>query len=298
MYKRDPWKDFSDKLESYDRALANLTYQGAFEAPKADFRSLYPLPPNSVTPGQAQSILSAPSLGPPHGFDLLTPVPIPELPKFPERPPTPEPAYIFVASPGWGATTPPNLSEPSEHPLEPAYIAAEVDRSERRTQEILANFTEKFQIEKEKLREIRRQCDLNNYKAIGLFVALSHLRHPLPAALFGEFHVDIDHTNRIALCTARIPDFNRIAVVKRRGNSCKASWLPVSASEKSRNSEAMLYSLCLRAVFLLAKSDAGDWFDTVAVNAQQKGSIPRQERPAQALSLLYRLQKMRSRVSG
>ena len=46
--------------------------------------------------------------------------------------------------------------------------------------------------------------------------------------------------------------------------------MPVSAAERKRSNETILYSLCLRAAYLAAKSDIGNWFDAIAVNATQK----------------------------
>jgi len=74
----------------------------------------------------------------------------------------------------------------------------------------------------------------------------------------------------VALCTIEVPDFKRLSIVKKRGDSWRAKWLPVSATDKRKSNENILYSLCLRAAYLVAKSNFGSWFDTIAVNAQQK----------------------------
>ena len=57
--------------------------------------------------------------------------------------------------------------------------------------------------------------------------------------------------------------------MKKRGASWNAKWQSVSAAEKKRATETILYSLCIRAAYLVAKSDIGDWFDTIAINANQ-----------------------------
>jgi len=98
---------------------------------------------------------------------------------------------------------------------------------------------------------------------------LTHVRHPLPKPLSLAFNVDIDFPSRIGLCTIDIPDFAHLPIAKRRGKSWKFEWVAVSAAEKKRCAETLLYSLCLRAVYLVACSDAGDSFDTVALNANQ-----------------------------
>jgi restriction system protein len=91
---------------------------------------------------------------------------------------------------------------------------------------------------------------------------LSHILHTLPASLAGVFEVDIDFVARVALCTIAIPEFSGLQIVK-RGD------VLVSATAAKRARETILYSLCLRAAHLVASSDVGNWFDTVAVNARQ-----------------------------
>jgi len=75
----------------------------------------------------------------------------------------------------------------------------------------------------------------------------------------------------MALCTIQIPDFATLQIVKEKGGRSRLrdSWHDVSATEKKRTTETILYSLCIRAAYLVAKSDIGNWFDTVAVNAEQ-----------------------------
>jgi restriction system protein len=84
-----------------------------------------------------------------------------------------------------------------------------------------------------------------------------------------SFELELDQSARIALCTVGIPDFASLGIVRKRGESWNAKWLSVSAAERKKSSEAILYALCLRAAYLVASSDAGGWFDTVAVNARQ-----------------------------
>ena len=100
-------------------------------------------------------------------------------------------------------------------------------------------------------------------------MSISNVRHPLPKLLQRAFDVDIDLNARIALCTVAIPDFQSLNIVKKRANSRRANWVLVSPAEKRRATETILYALCVRAACLIANSDEGNWFDTIAVNAQQ-----------------------------
>ena len=76
------------------------------------------------------------------------------------------------------------------------------------------------------------------------------------------------------LCTFEIPDFSSLQITKLRGTSRKGKSVPVSVAERKRSIETIVYSLSLRAAYLAAKSDVGDWFDTIAVNATQKWNDP------------------------
>ena len=105
-------------------------------------------------------------------------------------------------------------------------------------------------------------------------MVISHIRHPLPEALQLSFETEIDPAARVALCTIEIPDFASLNVVKLRGKSWNSDWTSVSATEKKRVTEAILYCQCLRAAYLVAKSDEGNWFDIVAVNARQRWFDP------------------------
>ena len=59
-----------------------------------------------LVPGDVLSLLSEPAIGPPHGYDLLQPLPIPNFPSFPDRPsagiPTEKPFSVL----GWSFGAP------------------------------------------------------------------------------------------------------------------------------------------------------------------------------------------------
>jgi restriction system protein len=117
---------------------------------------------------------------------------------------------------------------------------------------------------------VQERCTKNDYDAVRFLINLSHARQPLPSVLRKAWNVDIDNDSRILLCTFEIPDFGPLSILKKRGQSYNAKFSPVSAAERKRSTETLIYSLCLRAAYLAAKSDVGNWFDTIAVNATQK----------------------------
>ena len=92
--------------------------------------------------------------------------------------------------------------------------------------------------------------------------------------LQSDLRIDLDLGARIALATFDVPDFNLFAIVNERAGSRKTRWQSVWQSvppnQKRRATETLLYVLCIRAAYLVAKSDEGNWFDTIAVNARQE----------------------------
>lgn len=84
------------------------------------------------------------------------------------------------------------------------------------------------------------------------------------------FDVEIDRPSRVILATVRVPDFKQLPIVKPKGSkSWSSDWTQASAAERKRTAETLLYALCLRAAYLVAMSDEGEWFDTVAINIAQ-----------------------------
>jgi restriction system protein len=135
-------------------------------------------------------------------------------------------------------------------------------------------FEQKYQTVKAQLDTLREACLANDYGAVCLLINLSHVRHKLPHVFRRFWEVDIDKSSRILLCTFEIPDFSSLQITKLRGTSRKGKSVPVSVTERKRSIETIVYSLSLRAAYLAAKSDVGDWFDTIAVNATQKWNDP------------------------
>ena len=132
-------------------------------------------------------------------------------------------------------------------------------------------------------------CD---YEAVRLLITLSHVRHQLPYIFRMCWEVEIDRTARIVLCTFELPAFNSLKIYKSRNNSRAAKEVEVSSTERKRLLETIVYSLCLRAAYLAAKSDAGDWFDTVAVNATQKWNDVATGQPREGIIASLQTQKI------
>ncbi len=261
-YHQGPWQDFSLELDSYERAISDLKYLdeiALLEKNRASDISLLlefgRVPTGAITSDEVKSLLT--SLGPPHGYALLEPAAMPAMPQFPSRPSTDGGFFLFRPKPKPG-----ELNNREKREL----IA---DRLQQRVETLQQEIEADFRKEAERLATLRNACVANDVQAIKLLMSISHLRHWLPAPLRHPFDFDIDQGARIALCTIEIPDFNSLNIVKKRGSSLRANWLPVSPSEKKRLTETILYSLCIRSLYLVAQSDEGNWFDTIAINAKQ-----------------------------
>ncbi|UGX99086.1 restriction endonuclease [Bradyrhizobium barranii subsp. barranii] len=109
-------------------------------------------------------------------------------------------------------------------------------------------------------------------KYIGFLAALSLKRHFLSAALQKPSECHYEASTRILLCEIEIPDFATLRITKLRGKS--SDWVDVSAAEKKRLCETLVFALCIRAAYLTAQSDFGNFIDTVAVNALQNWFDP------------------------
>lgn len=271
-YRDDPGFKFALELSSYASALTNLRYTSAFEpAPDSTvddvLLGLYG-PQDSIALSYIQSMLKGVTVAPPHGVELLKPFP----PKFPDPPvspyPPPQPAKprsFLARALGLVAKKP---DPPPKSQTDNIELAA---RLEQKRKQLLAEFETQFKKDSDQLASLHQACKSNDPQAIRLLMSLSHRRHPLPTKLQRSFETDLDPAARIALCTIQIPDFATLQIVKEKGGRSRwrERWHDVSVTEKKRATETLLYSLCIRAAYLVAKSDLGDWFDTVAVNAEQ-----------------------------
>ncbi len=112
-----------------------------------------------------------------------------------------------------------------------------------------------------------------NEKYIEFVAALSLKRHFLSIALQRPLECHYEADARILLCEIEIPDFASLRITKLRGKSY-SDWVDVPAAEKKKLCENLVYALCVRAAYLVAKSDFGNFIETVAVNAMQSWFDP------------------------
>ena len=262
-YWDNPCIKFASELSSYGSALENLQYASPFNPPAST--ALLWLPQGSIALSYVQSMLKGDTTAPPHGLELLKPFPIPKFPDppvSPYPPPPPEPRSFLGRL---------MARRPDPPPKSQTDNIEWATRLERKRKQLQAEFETQFKKDSAQLASLHEACKSNDPQAIRLLMSLSHIRHWLPTPLRLSFETDLDPTARIALCTIQIPDFATLQIVKEKGGGSRrgGGWHGVSATEKKRATETILYSLCIRAAYLVAKSDFGNWFDTVAVNAEQ-----------------------------
>ena len=285
LSRDDPWGKFLQALELFERDLKALNYVGAFDPREPPFehrvdRVLFDhlFPPSGITPENVASLLSARFVGPPHGFDLLQPVPLPEFPKFPAHMQPPDQYDTTAYHRDW---------------VEGVRLVVEKgEKLERQLSALHQKVSQQFGSEAEALEKIRQLCVLNEPEAVSKLMDIALLRHPLPKLLHRRAEYRTDFEARVFLTTIEIPNFANISIVRERGNSL--NWNPVSAAERKRCLESILYTLAIRAAYLIANSDAGNWFDTIAVNVKQRWNDPATGAPREGV--IASLQAMKSEL--
>ena len=266
------WQWYDRDLDTYAKQLSGLKYsptatksrdsrthsQGFFTLNNSDANQ-------PLVPGDILSLLSEPVIGPPHGYDLLQPLPIPDFPKFPDRPstgiPTEKPLSVLGMS--FGAPKP-----VTKDGFSPKILEKERQLLEQ-TEALRQRFQREYRNAQPQFRALQQRCEANDYEAIRFLVKFCHERHYLPAVFRKAWEVDIDRT-RVALCSIEIPDFHSLAILKKTEDLWKAKAASVPATERRRLNETIIYSLCLRSAYLVAKCNVGTWFDIIAINATQK----------------------------
>jgi restriction system protein len=260
------WYYYDRDLDDYERKLDAVEYEGLARDPSKRQRVNYEFFVSDeiegpITPERVNSLLAR--IGPPFGYGVLTPLPLPKFPSLPSRPSAPIPApppegFLSI----FAKPAPPDRSG-----FSPAILEKEA-RLKTKAENKRHEFEQKSRAIKHQLDEIRSRCEADDLDAVRFMMNLSHARHPLPAAMQLPVGFDFDQSSGVLLCSIEIPDFARLPIVKRRGKSYDT--VPVTPRERKALSEAVLYSLSIRAAFLAAQCNIRNWFDTIAVNASQK----------------------------
>jgi hypothetical protein len=251
-HRTDEWRKFGYSLDSFENALKNLKYHSVFE-PVTEPQGPYTVgfftmragASNAVSATGIQDILN--NLGAPHGTELLLPSVLPNFPELPEAPRRPDGETNQYIDRRHRAVT-------KARDLREAFL--EIERKDHAMLESLSSGYEE-----------------GNEKYVGFLAALSLKRHFLSVALQKPSECHYEAATRILLCEIEIPDFAALRITKLRGKSY-SDWVDVTTAEKKRLCETLVYALCIRAAYLTAQSDFGNFIDTIAVNALQSWFDP------------------------
>jgi len=263
------WKRFRDELESYEEKLVGLKYTGIFEkintyqTEKLNCLKLLEIAchtlksryKNTLLGKNAPEILFSIKYVPSilsdifinHSclLDLIQPKPIPDFPKLPKRPPN--------------------------DPVPPGFIriAKKAETLEIKAKKLKQEFEQTSSSDLSKLEILKKTClKATPEKFTCLLLKIADCYFPLSPSLRLVFDVDYDPTARIVINTIELPDLSELKIVKEKDSR------PISQTERRKITEIIFYSLILRAAYLTAKSDAGNWFDLIAINAKQNWNDP------------------------
>ena len=257
----DLWRDYRSALDEYEQAFGGLSYSEL--PPPSAPSSPYGLPSQSLPLAQIETLLHIG--GYPHGYELIEPAALPVFPSLPPQPRADQPLPLWRRL-FWA---------PPKSSLPPPEKKAQVERASKLQGESEA-LRVKFTTQANAWVAVKQGCKAGEPEAIKTLMKVANWAHPLPQVLQSDLRIDLDLGARIALATIDVPDFNLFAIVKERAGSRKTRrqsvWQSVPPNQKRRATETLLYALCIRAAYLVAKSDEGNWFDTIAVNARQEWS--------------------------
>lgn len=144
----DPWHYYSRALDRYKEQLDQLEYMGVVsKLPEPRLRtqgffSIYDVH-GPLTPDSIKLLLSESALGPPHGFDLLKPLPLPTFPVFPKRPETSPP----VQKPQGGFSIFGSPWRPPKDEVNPK-ITDKEDNLRKQASQLRQKFEQKYQTAK------------------------------------------------------------------------------------------------------------------------------------------------------
>jgi restriction system protein len=240
-------KSFRYSMAAIERAIEEAVYEGSLTPVPVSNTQLkvqfWNLPKNSLAQEQINELLSPQVLGPPHGLDLLV-IEEPKLPDLPERP-----------------------DQPADDLN--SYLTERYDRLAERLEATRTKFRRQVEEDRQQFCDITKAVVRGDPEGIKRLLKVSLARHPLPTILIRDSEIDLDLASRIVLCTIEVPDLTQLPILRKRSRS--GNWLPVSATDRRKATEAILHSLCIRAAYLIAVSGSPhEHFDTVAVNARQK----------------------------
>jgi restriction system protein len=231
------WENYALEISVIERKISEARYTSPL-----DVAYTFVYSPTSLILTEIPQILSH-HCNECSGYDLLKIRTKPQLPSFPLEP--------LGAPNGW-----------SERSTKDRVSKLKAERN------ALAKIYEtKFVSDSKIISYIKSGCANNDNAAISKLFMLAHRRNSLPKLLSEEVWVEVDVASRIALATVEVPNFKSIEIEKYTKTRSRTK---ATANERKKAIEEILYVMAIRSAYLIAKSDAGNWVDTIAVNINQK----------------------------
>lgn len=236
-------KKIKDDLFKVEQKISDFSFQSIFKPIEYEqdwFRNR--IPSMAATEEQVRSLLSMEVLRGPYGVNLLSPLSTELLP-----------------------TLSSNLLN-----LNNAYYDEKIKEIQKRIETIHSQLV--FDIEK--TNRLKEGYNFSQPFAIEELAKLTLMRHPIPDLFQGKVDAFYDSESRIILVALEFPDLSEISIVKQKKIKLSSDWVAVSAKLQKKLKEDILYSLCIRAGYLVANSDINNNIDLIAINAKQRWFDP------------------------
>ncbi len=115
---------------------------------------------------------------------------------------------------------------------------------------------------------------------------LTLIKHPLPGIFQKKIDVVYEADSRMVLVDLEIPDLSSVSIVKQkktRYSYNRGDWVDVATRIQKKLKEEILYSLCIRAGYLVANSDINNNIDLITINARQSWFDPATGKPKEGI---------------
>jgi restriction system protein len=245
-------KEIEEALSGIERKINNISLPTIFEQSQYELDWLTrKIPSNAVSVEQIKELLSIESLSGPYGLNLINPIDIKSLP-----------------------VLPPNLLN-----LEGDYYANRIEKTQVKIKEIHSN----AMADLERLDKLKEAYDLNQKYAIEEIVRLTLIKHAMPKIFQRNMDIFYEPNSKIVLVELEIPDLFSMSVVKLREKRTGDEWIQLSGRDQIKLKQEALYSLCIRAGYLAARSDTDNNIDIITINAKQSWFDPATGSPKEGI---------------
>lgn len=237
-------KEIENEFYMVEQKIKKYSFCNIFEPAEYNLDWLTrKLPSNTVSVEQVQALLSTKSLAGPYGRNLFNSIAIEPLP----------------------------VLSPKLVNLDSDNYVNRIKKIQKKINEINSAST----VYIERSNKLKEAYDLNQKSAIEDIFRLTLINHSMPKIFQRKIDVFYESDSRIVLVELEIPDLSSISIVKLKEKiRSDNEWIQVSARDQNRLKQEILYSLCIRAGYLVANSDTNNNIDIVTINAKQSWFDP------------------------